>query len=427
MVRTFSPVVETRQQVRSLENGVTLLTERLPHLRSVSVGVWIKTGSASEPPHLSGISHFLEHLFFKGTSTRTARQLMEAVESRGGHLNAYTSREYTCLYAKTLDTHLATAVEVLGDILCDSQFYDFEKERNVVLEEIASSDDVPEEHVHDLFMSGLYPGHSLGAPICGTEASVSAITLDDVRAHYATWYHPDNIIVSVAGNMDEQEVLDLAEKAFAPLQAGNTPALPAYDAPSLGTGITKVSRKMGQSHYCIGFPGPTTGDPDRYVYDLLSNALGGGSTSRLFDRIREQEGLSYAIYTFQSAYYRAGLLGVYAAVAPENLERALALTFEEIRGIRDEQISLHELDQNREQLKGALLMALEDTFHRMSRMAKSYMYHGRVIPLNELITRIDAVTPEAVHELANQILRTESCLVTVLGPKKALKMADIPL
>ncbi|MEA3365766.1 MAG: pitrilysin family protein, partial [Candidatus Hydrogenedentes bacterium] len=353
MVRTFSPVVETGQQVRTLENGITFLTERLPHLRSVSVGVWIKTGSASEPPHLSGISHFLEHLFFKGTTTRTARQLMEAIESRGGHLNAYTSREYTCLYAKTLDTHLATAVEILGDILCDSQFYDFEKERNVILEEIASNQDIPEEHVHDLFMGGVFPKHSLGTPITGTEASVSAITLDDVRAHYATWYHPENIIVSVAGNFDEHEVLDLAEKAFAPLETGSTPEVPVYEAPSFGAGITKFPRKMGQSHYCIGFPGPTTDDPTRYVYDLLSNALGGGSTSRLFDRIREQEGLSYAIYTFQSAYYRAGLLGIYAAVAPENLDRTLALTFEEIRGIRDKQISLRELDQNREQLKGA--------------------------------------------------------------------------
>ncbi|MFO7974851.1 MAG: pitrilysin family protein [Candidatus Hydrogenedentota bacterium] len=427
MARTFSPVVETSQQVRTLENGVTLLTERLPHLRSVSVGVWIKTGSASEPPHLTGISHFLEHLFFKGTSTRTVRQLMEAIESRGGLLNAYTSRDYTCLYAKTLDTHLATAVEILGDILCDSQFFDFEKERNVVLEEIVSNEDVPEEYLHDLFMSGLFPEHSLGAPIAGTQASVLEITLEDVRAHYATWYHPRNIIVSVAGNFDEYEIRDLAEKAFAPLGAGDGPAAPVYEAPSLGTGIREYPRNIAQSHCCIGFPGPKTDNPNRFVYDLLSNALGGGSTSRLFDRIREQEGLSYAIYTFQSAYYRAGVLGIYAAVAPENLDRTLELTFEEIRGIRDKSISPRELDLSREQLKGGLLMALENTSHRMSRMAKSYIYHDRVVPLDELIEKIDAVTPESVHELANHTLQPESCLVTVLGPEHALHLSEIPL
>jgi predicted Zn-dependent peptidase len=427
MAQTFSPVVETSRQVRKLANGVTLLIERLPHLRSVSLGVWIKTGSACEPPHLTGISHFLEHLFFKGTTTRTARQLMEAIESRGGHLNAYTSRDYTCIYAKTLDTQLPTAVEILGDILCDSQFFDFEKERNIILEEIASNEDVPEEYVHDLFMEGLFPEHSLGAPIAGTEESVSTITLDDVRAYYAKWYHPRNMVVSAAGNLDEEQVLEVVEQALAPLQAGDGPPVPAYEAPVQGSGIRAFSRTIAQSHYCIGFPGPSTTDPERFVYDILSNALGGGSTSRLFERIREQEGLSYAIYTFQSAYFRAGMLGVYAAAAPENLERALSLTFGEVRKIREERISDDELDLNREQLKGSLLMALENTFHRMSRMAKSYIYHGRLVPLEEVISNIDAVTPESVHDLAGRILQAQQCLLTVLGPKNALRMSEIPL
>ena len=427
MARAFSPVVETSPQVRQLTNGITLLTERVPYVRSVSLGAWITTGSANEPSHLTGISHFLEHLFFKGTSTRTARQLMEAIESRGGHLNAYTARDYTCIYAKTLDTHLDTAAEILGDVLCDSQFFDFEKERNVILEEIASNEDVPEEYIHDLFMSDLFPGHSLGAPISGTEKSVSRISPDDVRAYYAAWYHPRNVVVSAAGNFDEDEILDRIEKAFAPLSAADGPSVPAYDAPAQGTGVRECRRKIAQSHYCIGFPGPATGSPDRFVYDVLSNALGGGSTSRLFERIREQEGLSYAIYTFQSAYYRAGLLGIYAAVAPENLDRALSMTFEELRGIRDTRISAEETALNREQLKGGLLMALEETFHRMSRMAKSYIYYGRVVPVDEVIARVDAVTPEAVHELANHILHPERCMVTVLGPKNALHLPEIPL
>ncbi len=427
MARAFSSVVETSRQVRSLANGITLLTERLPHVRSVSLGVWIKTGSASESPAQTGISHFLEHLFFKGTSTRTAHQLMEAIESRGGHLNAYTSRDYTCLYAKTLDTQLATAAEILGDILCDSQFCDFEKERNVILEEIASNEDVPEEFVHDLFMEDLFPAHPLGAPISGTQESVSNITLDDVRAYYTAWYRPQNIVISVAGNFGEDEAFDSVEKAFLPLRSGNGPLVPAYETPTLGTGIHECRRKIAQSHYCIGFPGPSTDSPHRFVYDVLSNTLGGGSTSRLFERIREQEGLSYAIYTFQSAYHRAGMLGVYAAVAPENLDRALAMTFEEIRAFRDVRIPDGEIELNREQLKGGLLMALEDTFHRMSRMAKSFMYHGRVIPVDEIIEKIDAVTSEAVHELANDILQARTCLVTVLGPKNALHMPEIPL
>ena len=427
MAQTFSPPVETRPLVRVLDNGITLLTERLPYVRSVSLGVWIKTGSASEPPRITGISHFLEHLFFKGTTTRTARELMEAIESRGGHLNAYTARDYTCIYAKTLDDHLATAVELLGDILCDSQFFDFEKERNVILEEIAANEDVPEEYIHDLFMAELFPEHSLGAPIAGTQESMAAITLEDVRAYYAKWYRPENIIISAAGNFDEGVIAKLIEKALAPLEARTGPAAPYYDAPVMGAGIREFPRDIAQSHYCIGFPGAATDNPHRFVYDVLSNTLGGGSTSRLFDRIREQEGLAYAIYTFQSAYYRAGFLGVYAAVAAENLDRALAITFEEIRKLRETPISASELELNREQLKGNLVMALENTFHRMGRMAKSYMYHGRIMPVEEVLAEVDAVTSEAVYGLADTTFRPQACVMTILGPDNALHVQEVPL
>ena len=427
MARAISFAAETRPQLRRLANGITLLTERLPHVRSVSLGVWITTGSANEPPHLNGISHCLEHLLFKGTTTRTARQLMEAIEAHGGHLNAYTAREYTCVYAKTLDSYLDTAVEILGDLVCDSQLYDFEKERNVILEEIASNADIPEEVIHDLFMSNFFPAHALGAPIAGGLKSVEQLSPDDVRAYYATWYRPGNMVISAAGHFDDDEILEAIGKAFASLPVGAAMAVPAYETPSLGAGIHECRRKIAQSHYCVGFPGPATDSPDRFAYDVLCNALGGGSTSRLFERIREQEGLSYAIYSFQSSYYRAGLLGIYAAVAPENLNRALSATFEELRNVRDNGLSAQETELNREQLKGSLLMALEDTFHRMSRMAKSYIYHGRLVPVDEVLAQVDGVTAEAVQELADRILQASKCLVTVLGPKNRLQLPEIPL
>ncbi|MCP4641804.1 MAG: insulinase family protein, partial [bacterium] len=364
--------------VHTLANGLTVVVEPLPYLHSVSAGIWIQAGSACETPQLSGISHFLEHLFFKGTETRSARDLVEALERHGGQLNGFTSRDFTCIYARALDTHLDTALDILADVMQRSQFSDFDKERSIVLEEIASVEDVPEEYIHDLLVKNLWPAHSMGQPVTGTCDSVAALSLDDVRTYFDTWYRPSNMVLAVVGNLEPEHVIRTAETLF----GGMTPGTAAFDdeTPQFGAEIQAIPRDIAQSHLCLGFPGPSALDPERFTYDVLSCALGGGATSRLFDRIRESEGLAYSIYSFFSSYRQSGMLGVYAAVAPENLDRAGRLAFDEIKRICDEAMPEDEAAMNREQLKGGLLMSLERTFNRMVRVAKSMMYHGRFVP-----------------------------------------------
>lgn len=411
--------------VRPLANGSTVVLESLPYFRSAAAGIWIKTGSANEPPERSGVSHLLEHLFFKGTATRTTRQIMETIESRGGHINAFTSREYTCLYVNALDLHIAPCIEVLADIAKNALFNDFVKERNVVLEEIASSIDVPEEHVHDLFTMRLWPGHALGSPVAGTLESVSNLTPEDIRDYYRTWYRPQNMVFSVAGNIDVEAVFDQIRGEFEHV----TPGTPAqrFPPPSFGAGVTRNERDIAQYHICFGFPGPTVTDPRRYVYDMLSSVLGGGFTSRLFERIRENEGLAYSIYTFHSCYLTAGMLGGYAATAPENLTRVLDLCAEELRKLRQEPVPQEELLSNREQIKGNLVMALESCSNRMSRTAKSLLYHGRVISLDEVIARVEAVTAEDMRQLADEIFQPEKCAIAIVGPLDGRPVEGLPL
>ncbi len=411
--------------VRKLANGVTVTIERLPHLHSAAAGVWVKTGSANEPDSQAGISHLLEHLFFKGTATRTARELVEVIERQGGQLNAFTSRDYTCVYVKTLDTHIGAGIEILADIIKNSLFCDLEKERNVVLEEIASIEDVPEDYVHERLARRLWPNHPLGRAVSGTVETVAALGLDDVRAYYDAWYRPQNLYFSIAGNFDQDTVLDQVRAEFSALPPGAT--VDRSGKPEFGRGVELIERNIAQNHLCIGFPGPAITDPRRYVYDVLSSTLGGGSTSRLFERIRENEGLAYAIYSFNAAHLASGMLGVYAAVAPENLAKTIELTFRELRNLRDAPMSDDELDINREQLKGGMLMALEHTSVRMARMARSMMYFGRLITVEEVVNEVDAVTAEGVQALAQDVFTPDTCAMVALGPCDGQVIGPVPL
>ena len=410
---------------RKLDNGVTLSLERLPHLHSATAGVWVRTGSANERKSQCGISHFLEHLFFKGTASRTARQITEAIESKGGHLNAFTAREYTCIYARTLDEHVSTGIEILADVIKHSTFQDIDKERNVIIEEIAAIEDVPEDHSHDLMARRMWPNHPLGRSVSGEIGTVAKISIDDVRAYYDGWYRPRNVYFSIAGNFDPAAIVDQVYGEFTALVP--RALRKRYRTPQFQPGIELVERDVAQNHLCVGFRAPTVTDPRRYAYDLLCCALGGGSTSRLFQRIREDEGLAYAVYSFPAAYLNAGALNVYAAVAPENLERTVALSFEEIRRLRDEPIGADELDVNREQLKGNMLISLEGTFNRMARMAKSMMYYNRLLTIDEVIAGLDAVTVADVQALAREMFRPECCAMLVLGPANGAPIQEIPL
>jgi len=412
------PIAESEESavVRTLDNGLTVAIEPLPHVRSVTIGVWIKAGSAHETAQHAGISHFLEHLLFKGTARRTARQIVEDIESKGGQLNAFTSREYTCVYAKVLQEHVTNAIDVLADIVKHSQFFDLEKERNVILEEIASAEDVPEEYIHDRFTMRLWPDEAIGRPVAGFSETVSAIGIDDIEGYHRAWYRPDNMIVAAAGAVDGAELYDQLARAFEGLATdplGRKPLPPKIDA-----GVESIVRDgTSQSHLCFGFPGVAALDDRRYTYDILSTILGGGATSRLFERVREDEGLAYSIYSFNHAYPLTGMFGVYAAVAPENLEQAADLCFAELRDLRDNPVSEYEISINRELLKGGLLMALESTFNRMARMGKSLLYHDRIVPVDEIIEKLDAVTPDDVQRAAAGLFDRERCALLVLGPR----------
>lgn len=412
----MSDVIYTQEaaEIVTLANGMTVCMERLPYLHSASIGVWIRTGSGNEKPEENGIAHFLEHLFFKGTKTRNVHEIMEAIESRGGHLNAFTSREYTCIYVKVLDKYTATGIEILADLIKNSLFLDLEKERNVILEEIASVEDTPDEYVHDLITEQHWPDHALGRSISGSAESVSAVNFDNVVDFYKRWYQPENMVFSIAGNFDAKAVLEQARREFEPVSAAGVPG--QFEGPRFNAGIRSVEREIAQSHITLAFPGPSLRDERKFAYDMTSNILGGGSTSRLFERIREEEGLAYSIYTFDSFYMTAGTLGVYAAVAPQQLGKTLDLTFTELRKLRDDGLSADELELNREQIKGGMLMAMESTFTRMARMAKSIMYYGKLIPVAEIVEKVDAVTHADVQACCAAVFTPENCALLVLGP-----------
>ena len=413
----MSSVVENKlaPQIHTMPNGLRVVAEHLPYVHSVSVGVWIKTGSANEAAEVAGISHFLEHMLFKGTPTRSSRDLMEVIECRGGHMNAFTSKEYTCLYVKTLSQHLESGLDVLSDIIKNCIYSDLEKERNVILEEIASGIDVPDEHIHDIMAEMVWPDHPLGRPIAGSHETVSNTHLDDIKAYKNHWYCPENMLIALVGQFDESTIMAQMEHFFGDMAAGTIDHV--WTTPEAKSGLVWEDRDIAQNHLALSFPGTSVFGENRYQYDMLSSVFGGGSTSRLFDSIREEAGLAYSIYSYNSIYSQAGALGVYAAIAPENLEKTLGLITDEMKKMQDEVIGEDELNSNREQLKGGLLLALEGTFNRMSRMARSMMFHDKILTTDAILESVDAVTAEDIQALAQQTFTQDNAAIAVLGPK----------
>ena len=411
-------------EVRTLPNGLTVVAEHLPYVHSASVGVWVGAGSANESPEVAGISHLLEHMFFKGTESRSSLELMDAIESRGGHMNAFTTRESTCLYAKVLDHHVDTAVDVLGDIIKRSTFVDLEKERNVILEEIAAGKDTPDEHVHDMLSGYAWPEHPLGRPIAGYEETVAQTGLEQLRTYMESRYRPDNMHVSLVGNFDVEEFFALVEAEFGELAPGDVEN--GAVAPTFHAGLLTESRDIAQSHLVSVFPGTPITAKDRYCYDVLSSALGGGSTSRLFESVREREGLAYSIYSFNAMFQTGGMLGFYAAVAPENLAQTIDLCTQEMRKLKEVALPEAELLSNREQLKGGLLLALEGTFNRMARMVRSLMLFERIVPVRDILDAVDAVTAADVQALAERVFAEEQCAAAVLGPANGVASVPTP-
>jgi predicted Zn-dependent peptidase len=401
-----------------LPNGIRVLSEELPDLGSVTVGIWVENGSRYERPEQAGISHFLEHLFFKGTARRTAAQIAEEMDAVGGVLNAFTGKEYTCYYAKVLAEHLPLALDLLADVFTQSQFAEEEidRERTVIVQEISQIEDTPDDYVHDLFTQAFWPGHPLARPIAGTAATVSTFRRADFLAFLGARYRPDRILVAGAGNLRHEALADVVATHLGPL-TGNSPL--ADGVPPVGTGGLAVHEKdLEQVHLCLGTPGMSQGDEDRYAAHLLNVALGGGMSSRLFQEIRERQGKAYTVYSFLTSYRDSGYLGVYVGTSPQWVNEVAGSVRTEIDRIARDGLAPAELARVKTQMKGSMLLGLETSDSRMSRIAKNEIYYGRDVPIAEVATRFDAVTNDDVVRVATRLFGSGVLNLTVLGDVK---------
>ncbi|MGE5577696.1 MAG: M16 family metallopeptidase [Syntrophothermus sp.] len=401
-----------------LPNGIRILTEYIPYVRSVSIGFWYGAGSRHENEHNNGISHLIEHLTFKGTKNRTARQIAETFDSSGGQLNAFTSKEYTCYYARVLDNHFDLAVEVLGDMLLNSLFSeaDLEKEKSVVLEEIKMYEDTPDELVHDLLAQAILDTHPLGRNILGTVASVTGISRQDVQAYLHERYTPDNLVVAAAGNVQHEAVVREVEKYFGAV--GGKLGSAGDEVPVLRAQTLIRPKKTEQVHLCLGMPGIRRNDPRKYALYLLDVILGGGMSSRLFQELREERALVYSTYSYHVSYQETGLFTVYAGTSPGQVDKVLALVKDEFAKVKSGAVSEEEFRRAKEQLKGSLMLSLESTTNRMSRIAKSELFYERIQSPDEVIAQVDAVTLEELNGIAREILIEEQMTLAAIGPWK---------
>lgn len=402
--------------VTVLQNGITVVTETVPYVRSVSVGFWVKVGSRAETPDIRGVSHFIEHMLFKGTESRTAKQIAEVMDGIGAQLNAYTSKEYTCYYAKCPDTHLPLAVDILSDILRRSLFTqsDIEKEKSVVIEEIGMCEDDPDELAHDLIFRALWGDHQLGANTLGERHTVRALSRNDISAYMDTWYRPGNLYIAAVGNMAHSELVELVSKHLGDLEGEGAQATPIL--PEVRGDVLIVEKDTEQVHLCIGVTGASRVDPLRYPVTVLDGLLGGSMSSRLFQELREERGLVYSTYSYNSCYSDTGLFGVYAGMSSEHVEQVVNLIMGQFEEVRSGRVSEDEVARVKEQLKGTLVINLESTGNRMSRLAKLAMFHKRLTTPDEVVQRIDAVTLADVVEVAKQVLSPARFAISAVGP-----------
>lgn len=403
-------------QTVKLDNGVTILTESIPHVRSVVVGIWVNVGSRDESPAVAGISHFIEHLMFKGTARRTAREIAEALDAVGGQLNAFTTKEYTCYYARVLDEHFDLAVDILEDMLFHSRFAaeDIERERNVIIEEIKMYEDTPDELVHDVFATTIWQGHSLGRPIIGTAEVIGRLSRQEILDFYHRHYCPQNLVVAVAGNIEPGRVVEKLRTVFEPLKGKQLERHLVQPLPRRQ--VTCRVKDTEQVHLCVGAPGLPLNNERVYVFQLINTVLGGGISSRLFQEIREQRGLVYSVYSYHSSYHDAGLFCIYAGLSRQNVPAVLELIFKEIKDIRQNGLKPAELQRAKDQLIGNLWLSLESVTTRMSRLAKSQLYLGEVVPPEEVVARINRITAADVQELAQEMLRPDCFALATVGP-----------
>lgn len=400
-----------------IANGPVVLSEEVPGVRSVSVGIWIRWGASHESTEHSGISHLLEHMVFKGTENRSPREIALEIEGIGGGLDAYTTREHTAYYVRVLDEHLSIAVDVLADLVFHPLLRepDLRLEKNVILEEIAGIEDTPEELVFDLQARALWGEHPYGNPVLGTRETVRDIRVQDLRELQGRAYRPTACVVAAAGNLQHERLVDLIGATF-PRDPDPCPGLEIGEPRATRSGVVDFDRDVSQVHLCLGVSTFPHSDPRRYGLVLLSTALGGGMSSRLFQRVREELGLAYTVYTFQSFYSQAGLSGTYLATRPETAERALETVREELERISSSGLPPDELASVQRQAKGQVMLSLESTSARMHRLAGVALYEEPYLTLDEICDRIDSVTAEEVARLSERYYAAERQTIVRLGP-----------
>ncbi|HVO58007.1 MAG TPA: pitrilysin family protein [Dongiaceae bacterium] len=404
-------------QRQVLPNGLTIVTEAMTHVRSVSIGIWVRNGSRRETDEQNGLAHFMEHMVFKGTERRSAEDIAREMDGVGGMLDAFTSKEQICFNAKVLDDNLPIAFDVLADLVLRPRFdsEDVAKERQVVLEEIKMDLDNPEALLHEIFTRGFWPEHPLGRPILGTPETVNRFSREALMTRYRQWFAADHLVVTAAGNVTHQQVFDLVNQEFGSLRSDRE--VEGHNPPRTGAPLHIERKKdLEQVHLCLGVPSLPIAHERRFGIAVLNNMLGGGMSSRLFQNIREKRGLAYAVFSEITPYSDAGMLTVYAGTAKETVGQVLDLTIGEFRSLKDTLVSEEELRRAKNHLKGSLMLSLESTSSRMSNLARQELYFGRFYTLDEILTSIEAVTREEVQTLAREFFRPEQISATVLGP-----------
>jgi predicted Zn-dependent peptidase len=418
-------MVEEKRNIHRevLPNGLTVLTEEMQHIRSVSIGIWIKTGSRDEDLQWNGISHFIEHMVFKGTKHRSAEEIARQVDSIGGNMDAFTAKECVCFNVKVLDDHLPIAMDVLSDLVLNPVFdgADITRERGVILEEIKMDEDSPDYLVHEIFTQNFWKDHPLGKPILGTKETVKRFEQPVVLDFYGQRFAPGNLIICAAGNLKHAQFVELVAKHFQHMQ----PKKNGFHSPQpkiVPRIVMRNKKALEQVQICVGVPSHSIAHEKRYASYILNTLLGGGMSSRLFQNIRERQGLAYAIYSDLNPYRDTGCLSVYAGTSRESAGKVVQSIVSEFRKLKSETVPPEELRRAKDQLKGSLMLSLESSTARMSNLARQEMYFDRFYTLDELIENIESVTAEELKELADQFFRTDSIAVTVLGNLNGLKL-----
>ena len=407
-----------------LGNGIPVVIETAKEARSVAIGIWVKVGSRNESFKENGISHFLEHMFFKATEKRTSKDIAEEIDSLGGELNAFTSRETTTFYIKVLDEHIEKAIELLTDIFLNSTFpeEEIEKEKGIIFEEIKMVEDTPEDYVHDLFNKNIWRENGLGQSVLGRKENIELFTRKDVLGQIKRYYSPKNIVVSCSGNFNENEMLERLNTGIGSMDRGYK--LIEQVPPEFSGEINIIPKNLSEVHICLGLKGIPQASESRYAMYLLNTILGAGISSRLFREVREKRGLVYSIYSFNSSYFDTGLWGVYAGADKKHVSEVIDLIISQFRGLPDS-ISAEELKKGKSQLKGNLMLALESTSSKMINIAKQEIYYGRYFSPEDIINAVESVTLEELKDLSRQLIDEHTFAMTVYGPVKKLKIRSV--